>query len=288
MKTDPSLNQFRERIDAIDNDIVALLKRRIDVVAQVGAHKKSQGEEGLYVRPGREGQMLRRIVDAFRGTEFHPAAAGMMWRQMIGASIHHESPLHISVLHTPKESHLMWLAREYFGSFVPFTLAATVNRVLGDISDKGNSDAPNIGVLPLPASTDNANWWQLIENDQDDTPKIFAHLPPITTSQTPKSVIPALAVARVRPEPSGNDQSYFSFTLADTVSTSRLQSVFKEAGLSVTFLHLDNEPPRRRLLVRVDGFYDKQSDEIAKVMDKLGDVLDHCFWLGAHPAPLES
>lgn len=288
MKTDPSLTRFREQIDAIDDEIIALLKQRIGVVAEVGVHKKSQGEKGLYIRAGREGSMLRRIVDLFRDTHFHPAAAGAMWRQMIGASIHHESPLHVSVLHNPKEQHLLWLAREYFGGFVPLTPAATANRVLGDISDKDNTETPNIGVLPLPASMDDAPWWQLIENDQDDTPKIFAHLPAVLTAQLPKSIVPALAVARVRPEESGHDQSYFSFILADTISTSRLQSVFKDAGLSATFLHFSAEPSQRRLLVRIEGFYDKQSDTIAGVMDALGESFYHCFWLGAHPTPIET
>ncbi len=288
MTQDTSLNQFRQQIDALDDEMIALMKRRIAVVGEVGAHKKASGETGLYVRSGREGSMLRRIYDAFRDTAFNPAAACAMWRQLIGASIHHESPLHISVLHNTKEPHLLWLAREYFGSFVPLTLAATANRVIGDTSDKTNADAPNIGVLPMPSSVDDASWWELIENDHDDTPRIFAHLPAVLTPQMPKSIIPALAIGRVRPEPSGNDQSYFSLALADTVSTSRLQSVFKDVGLPATFLNFGATPPGRKVLVRVDGFYDKQSDMIAQIMQTLGDDLWRCHWLGAHPTPIEA
>ncbi|MGB0671587.1 MAG: chorismate mutase, partial [Rhodospirillales bacterium] len=39
-------------MDAIDQQLIQLVKERIDVVAKVGEFKKSNGENGAFIRPG--------------------------------------------------------------------------------------------------------------------------------------------------------------------------------------------------------------------------------------------
>jgi len=54
--TDDAVNRFREEISAIDREIVALVNRRIDVVARLKRHKDEHGID--FVDPRREEQLL--------------------------------------------------------------------------------------------------------------------------------------------------------------------------------------------------------------------------------------
>lgn len=273
-----TLAGYRREIDAIDDQLIDLLKDRIRIVDKVGKLKKSQGETGLFVRSGREGAMLRRIYEAFDGHDFNAQAAAAMWRQIIAASIHLESPLSLSVYCPKNESSLFWLAREYFGGFVPIHPVGNVGQVLGDLSD----GKANIGVLPYP--DDSAAWWTLMAQEQEKSPKIFAHVPAILSPELPKTTPFGLAIGVTTPEPSGNDQSYFRFTLDETISTSKLQGVLQDAGLTCTIIHTVSRPPMRSLLMRMDGFHNRDSEAIEQVEQQIKNI-DLC-WLGAHPAAI--
>lgn len=274
----PTLEQLRREIDAIDDQLIDLLKTRIRIVDRVGRLKKSQGENGLFVRSGREGAMLRRIYEAFEGHDFNAQAAAAMWRTIISASIHLESPLALSVFCSKQDPSLYWLAREYFGGFVPLHPVGNVGQVLGDLSD----GKANIGVLPYPDDT--AAWWTLMAQEQEKSPKIFAHIPTVISATLSKTTPFGFAIGLTTPEPSGDDQSYFRLTLDDTTSTSRLQSVLQEAGLKSTIVHTVNRPPLRTLLLRIEGFHDRHSDAIEHVAQQIKG-LDIC-WLGAHPSTI--
>jgi len=54
--TDDVVNRFREEISAIDREIVALVNRRIDVVARLKRHKDEHGID--FVDPRREEQLV--------------------------------------------------------------------------------------------------------------------------------------------------------------------------------------------------------------------------------------
>ncbi len=275
--TTDALDDLRGRIDAIDDELIRLLKQRIDVVDQVGRHKLRNGELGLLVRSGREGAMLRRVFDAFADSAFNAQAAAAMWRLMISASIHHESPLSLSVYSTPQEPHLFWLAREYFGGFVPISSAGHSGQILGELG----SGRATVGVVPYPDDT--ANWWASITHEQGVTVRIFAHIPAVI-GNLPQSVPYGLALGYLIPEASGEDQSYFRLTVKDTVSTSKLQTYFQQAGLDVTIMQAITHPPMRSLLLRIDGFYTHESDAIRRLGETIKDS-DWC-WLGAHPKPI--
>ncbi|MCI5049032.1 MAG: chorismate mutase [Rickettsiales bacterium] len=285
MSKSAQLTEFRKQIDAIDDEIIALMKQRIEIVAQVGAAKKAAGEKGLFLRSGREGKMIRRIFNAFKSSNFDATAATSMWRQMIAASIHHESPMQLSVVHHEKIQNLLWLAREHFGSFVPVTTNTTVNGVLGDLA----SDKINIGILPSPAETfladEDTNWWLVLASQGNTNLKIFAHLPVVAHPEFPKRACHGLAIANVTPEESGNDESYFACKLQEAVSTSKATEIFAKSGITASLINSSNQPPVHRMLIKLDGFYTDDSDELLEVSRALGDA--EIIWLGSHPKPID-
>lgn len=283
---DYTLADCREQIDELDDEIIALLKRRISIVEKVGALKKAEGQKGLFIRSGREGSMVLRIFEAFKGSHFNPAAATSMWRHIIGASTHAESPLHISVLNTQKLSGLLWLAREYFGAFIPTTQVTAANRVISDcVMEKAN-----VGVLPYPGDTrledEDALWWQQLMAQGNTSLKIFAYMPTVITPEFPRNLPHALAIGDLEPEESGHDESYFAFALGDTVSTSRMHDLFAKSGINANVIRSSAQPGMRHMLVKTDGFYTDLCPELEKVLAALGDA--QVVWLGSHPKPIQA
>lgn len=181
---DAQLHVLRGRIDAVDDKIIALIKERTGIIHEVGKLKKAHTPNDCHIRPAREGQMHKRIFDAFKGSDFNVHAAVIIWRHLISASTHLESPL---VVTSSAPRHL---AHEYFGHYVNHSDAEDSEAALRDVSNRKS----NIAVI---ACEDIA----LLE--KHPKLKIFAALPVIGQK------IEAVAVAALKPEDSGDDVSYF-------------------------------------------------------------------------------
>jgi chorismate mutase len=194
-----ALADFRARIDAIDEQLAKLFIERIGIVHEVGNLKRAHWPNSCHIRPAREGQMHRWAEERFASTGFPPLAALTMWRQLIGASTHVESPLSVSY-NVDFPEHL-WLAREYFGLQIGLHAAATLDESIAQMQD-GKSN-----ILLLPADV-TAPCWPLAKTLVDAGLMIFAAIP-AATQTLPTGMMPALALAPVTPEPSGNDMSYF-------------------------------------------------------------------------------
>lgn len=271
-----SLTDFRSRIDALDDHIIALMRERLEIVKQVRTLKQSQGQTGLFIRSGREGSMIERIVSIFRHGEFCPAAAATIWRQIIGASTCVESPMQVSAYYAKDCQHLLWLAREHFGTGIPIRTTAKSGQVIADLRDGKAS----IGLLTLPDETD--PWWLLLA--QDGMPRIFARLPGVVTDNLPKGLAHALAVGTLEPEASGRDESYFAISLDDALSLSRLQNVLTEAGVNILSTLVHQQGAVRHVLLRAEGFATLANPAIAQAQDALPQA--RIWWLGAHPVPV--
>lgn len=194
------LQKFRDQIDAIDNQLIALLKERIEVVKQVGKLKDGHEKRDCHARPGREGRMQRRIYETFKDSDFNPLAATAMWRQIIGASTHLESPLRIATLQIEQAHTLYWHSRAYFGFFSDVTECADARQVF----EKVQSGECNIAVLPVVAGE---STWPALLADYPDL-KIFAHIPFLKRTDL-RSQPCALAIANVPMEESDSDVSCF-------------------------------------------------------------------------------
>ncbi|MES2985133.1 MAG: chorismate mutase [Pseudomonadota bacterium] len=186
------LAAFRARIDAIDREMSALLVTRIGIIREVAALKAENWPSACHIRPGREGQMHAMLAQRFAGSGFPPLAALAIWRQLIGASTHLESPLNVVSLAAHGAHH--GLAREYFGVQIGHQTAATLAEALASIA----SGTSNILLLPAPTADD---WWQQAEAIRAAGLSIFASLPVVGPTA-------AVALAAVTPEDSGDDVSY--------------------------------------------------------------------------------
>ena len=84
-----TLQQHRNAIDAIDTQIIALLKERCGVVQQVGHLKEAHKVAGSFIRPGREAIMLRAILESTTGQALPAQAIAAIWRIIMHPNSRH-------------------------------------------------------------------------------------------------------------------------------------------------------------------------------------------------------
>ncbi len=86
------LGILRERIDAIDNEILELLNKRADVVIAVG--KAKEGTDGVFYVPSREKAIYERLT-AVNAGPFPNDAVVKVFREIISASLNMELPMQV-------------------------------------------------------------------------------------------------------------------------------------------------------------------------------------------------
>ena len=86
-----SLLALRERIDALDGRIQALIAERACCAQQVGALKQAAGATGHFYRPEREAQVLRRVIEANKGPLSDEAMA-RAFREIMSSCLAPEEP----------------------------------------------------------------------------------------------------------------------------------------------------------------------------------------------------
>jgi chorismate mutase len=87
--TDETIQQLREQISALDRELVELVNRRLELVAQVRERKEELGIE--FVDPAREAEMLRALEESNGGpltreslAELHALVVSIGKRQVYG------------------------------------------------------------------------------------------------------------------------------------------------------------------------------------------------------------
>ena len=230
--TDSFLSELRASIDALDNQMIDLLRQRCEHVKRVGMTKKARQQSGRsFIRSGREAAMVRRMFNEFNngGHSFPPQAAAHLWRIIIAASLSLESSLNVSAYFADTRQDVYWLAREYFGNFIPISKQTSTRRVVADVMD----NKAEVGALPVPGQSPDDSWWLKLPDDV----KVFACVPFIINGD---AVPPVLLIARLDPEPTGDDVTLVTIETEQDVSQSRLKSIFDEQKVAMSWLMSEN------------------------------------------------
>ena len=116
------LQHLRSEIDRIDSDIYNLLLERLEIVAQVGEFKKSQGEGyKTIIRPKRERDMVlslyRKALDEGFSDKIARGVA-LIWRDIIALSVNYEENARIAL--NPSDFVAKSAGENYFGSYSEF------------------------------------------------------------------------------------------------------------------------------------------------------------------------
>jgi chorismate mutase/prephenate dehydratase len=158
MADDRDLEQVRADIDAIDQDIQALISRRAlcaQRVAQIkladlqAAQERGEPEaEVVYYRPEREAQVLRRIIERDAGPLAGESVAHI-FREIMSACLALERPLQVAYL-GPEGTFTQAASIKHFGHAAICVSQPTIDTVFAQVE----SGECNYGVVPVENSTE--------------------------------------------------------------------------------------------------------------------------------------
>lgn len=153
-----NLDQVRADIDAIDQEIQALINRRARCAQRVAeikleeiaaAREAGQADaEVLYYRPEREAQVLRRIMERNDGP-LEGETVAHIYREIMSACLALEKPLQVAYL-GPEGTFTQAAAIKHFGHAAVCVPQGTIETVFSQVE----SGDCNYGVVPLENSTE--------------------------------------------------------------------------------------------------------------------------------------
>ncbi|TLP46818.1 MULTISPECIES: chorismate mutase [Cohaesibacter] len=152
----PTLDELRQRIDRIDETIHLNLIERSEIVEALIAVKRTD-KPGAAFRPGREMDMMRRLVGRHRGI-LPITAVEHLWREIIATFTHMQAPFEVVV---EPGSDLRDVARFYFGFTVGFDEAMDCQAVVDRVRA---GEGSVLGVVGVKAKAERA-WWLSLAAD---------------------------------------------------------------------------------------------------------------------------
>ena len=142
----PDLLALRERIDAVDRELLGLLNRRAQLALEVGELKKKEGS--VVFRPEREAQ----VIDGLKGCNPGPLrtdSVAPIWREIMSACRALETPTRVAYL-GPAGTFSEEAALGFFGSSILGLPCANFDEVF-HVTATGAAD---FGVVPVENSTE--------------------------------------------------------------------------------------------------------------------------------------
>jgi len=145
-----TLDELRQAIDAVDDEVLALIHRRAQLASWVGEHKSHEGNAPFYV-PSREASIIRRLLakngevaKEGHATRIPDEAIHGIYREIIGACLALEHPMTIAYL-GPEGTFTHTAATRQFGSSVNYMACANLALVF----DAVESGRATYGLVPV-------------------------------------------------------------------------------------------------------------------------------------------
>ena len=257
----PSLAAVRERIDAVDAEMLRLVEERAELAAAVAAAKLAEGGAGGFgLRPAREAQVLRKLLAQPRKAA-STALVVRIWREQMGASLALQGPFQLSCWGGPDLSRTVELARLRFGAAPPLARVDKPEDALAAARQTGG-----VGVLALGGG--HAWWGKLLAEPKV---RVFAALPDLKAW----GPMGALAVADVAIEPSGADETFW-VTDAPGPDQAVVEALAKD-GVAACAVQASGGLKLFKLM----GFYQPDDPRLKRAPGRLTGVI------GAAPAPFD-
>jgi chorismate mutase/prephenate dehydratase len=143
---DDKLKPLRERIDALDREIIGLINRRAQVAQEVGHIKRAEGSP-VY-RPEREQQVIATLQDANPGP-IKPEGIAAIWRELMSACRALEQPTRVAYL-GPAGTFSEQAALGHFGGSIERVPCISIDEVFRATA----AGSVDYGVVPVENSTE--------------------------------------------------------------------------------------------------------------------------------------
>lgn len=150
-QSDPqTLAGLRQAIDAVDDQMLALLNRRAALAAEVGRLKAALAPDALFHAPKREREVLARLESRNQGP-FPASAVRTIFQEIMSACLSLEKPLRVAFL-GPEGTFTHLAARYQFGGSSQSLPQGTIQAVFQAVARQG----ADYGVVPVENATEGA------------------------------------------------------------------------------------------------------------------------------------
>jgi len=267
------LDDLRGEIDEIDTSLHDLIMRRAAIVENIAAAKGEQAASGM--RPGREAEILRRLVARHDGP-FPRGSLVRIWREIISAVTAMQGPYNVAVFDDGSGG--LWdLSRDYFGSCTEISTCSARRDVVSGVAD----GTVTHGVLPYPSDEDDRPWWAGLWSP--DAPRIVLRLPFVGIANARERDARALVIARISPEPTGDDRSLIMIEMAEERRRVVFAEMLDRAGLDGRLVCAARDGSLQ-YLVEAKGFLESGDGRLRHLMEE--QDVERVQIIGAYPVPL--
>jgi chorismate mutase / prephenate dehydratase len=274
------LDKLRRGLDRIDDKLQDLLIERAEIVAMVAASKRHSNLDAF--QPGREAEIIRRLVDRHRGN-FPVAALVRIWREMLAATVRLQSPFAVAVYAPPEIPGFWDLARDHYGSNTPMTAYRSIGQVIRAVSEGQTS----VGVLPMPQEGESDPWWRHLLSKDETAPRVVARLPFGTRGNARDDGADAFVIGRAAVGETGEDRTLLATESATEISRGRILRILSSLGLVCTlFASHEKHPDGVLHLIEVDGFVAVPDPRLDGFRAQLPGALDRLLRVGGYAVPL--
>lgn len=261
-----TLDEIRQKIDTIDNQLHDLLMERADLVSGVAQAKKEKGLQ--IVQPAREARMVRRLLSRHEGP-LPKATIIRIWRELVGSVALLQTGLSVVV----SDSCSGWdAAKDYFGSCVPMKNASNSQNAISELL----KDDSSFAVLPWPELDDERAWWTVLFGESDDERlSIICALPYGRDDHAQR----ALIVSKISFMSSDNDNSFLGLRFSGDISRAKIIDLAKNNNFDVLNLYKSGSD----YLLEVSDYFNQDSDKIDSFKEALGETCLYCDVVGGYP-----
>jgi len=145
----PALEAIRAQIDAVDQELHALINRRAELARAVGVSKHESGHLVDFYRPEREAEVLRMALARNGKGPLRDEEILRLFREIMSACLAQEKPLKVAYL-GPEGTYAQSAVLKHFGHSVRALALASIDEVFQEVQ-AGNAD---YGVVPVENSTE--------------------------------------------------------------------------------------------------------------------------------------
>jgi chorismate mutase/prephenate dehydratase len=273
------LSQLRTQIDEIDSQLLDLLNRRLELVAEIGEIKNREGLP-IYA-PEREERLLRSLVSRCQGGLLKPEAVRAIYREIMSASLALEKDIWIAC-HGPGGGASHRAAVQKFGSSVRYAFCDDIAAVFQAVAE----DRADCGVVPIDdhsAGIVSATLDQLAQSELTICAEIYLSDNASDTANAPADRF--LVMGRSPNPPSGEDRTMLLLRIEDKPGAlvAALEP-FKEFGINLS--HFASRPAAfgsQDLLFFVEADGHSKDMQLADLFRELSKRCRAVKVLGSYP-----
>jgi chorismate mutase-like protein len=272
------LGELRQRIDALDTELLRLLNERATLAKEIGVIK-NRASLPIY-SPDREMKLLRSLVERSDGP-LRPESIRAIYREIMSASLALENDIVIACL-GPAGSSTHQTALSKFGSSVRYTPTNSIAEVIEQIS----ANKADCGVVPLEDPVHgfiNATLDELTTTDLS----ICAEILPEADTQNPATGMRHIILGRQINAPTGHDQTLIMLRIEDKPGA-LVSALEPFRQMQVNLAHFASRPSQSD---KAETFFFVQTDghvrdlETNGLLDALMQSCRSVKILGSYPKP---